>query len=162
MTGVGDWDVLWDMGRTRVEVRWRWEARWRRSRVKKKPGLGGPEGEKSAFVGLVLYCKLVHQRRRASAAPCLLGGEGQGNESDCSSVDDSLKGQSDSTSKCNRAERLSGPSFSCSGWNSLVCLLFQIAVLKALSNAHQKCIRKIAVFAKLCSCKLGNTNITNL
>lgn len=40
----------------------------------------------------------------------LLDGEGHCNESYYSPVDDSLKGQSDFTSKCNRAERLSGPS----------------------------------------------------
>lgn len=83
----------------------------------------------------------------------LLGGKGQWDEFDYSSVDDSLKGQSDSTSKGNRAERLSGPSLSCSGWNSLVCLLFQIVVLKAQLNAHQKCIRRMLY---LSSCALAD------
>lgn len=83
----------------------------------------------------------------------LLGDKGQCDEFDYSPVDDSLKGQRDSTSKGNRAERLSEPSLSCSGWNSLVCLLFQIVVLKAQLNAHQKCIRRMLC---LPSCALAD------
>lgn len=153
VTGGGDWDVE---GR-KVEVRWRQEletgGEMEQEQSKEETRLRWARSRKVIICGPCSLLQACPPEEKSLCSSLLLGGKGQCNEPDYSLVDDSLKGQSDSTSKCNRAERLSGPSLSCSGWNSLLCLLFQIVLLKAQVNAHQKCIRRMPC---LPSCALAN------
>lgn len=88
------------------------KLRWTRSR---KVGICGPS-----------LLQAYPPKEKNLCSSLLLHGKGQHKEPGYSPADDSLKGHSDSTSKPNRPERLSGPSLSCSGWNSLVCLFSQI------------------------------------
>jgi len=142
------------MGRRKVEARGKHEleletaGEMEKEQSKEETRLRWTRSRKVSICG-PCYVLQACPPEKSLCSSLLLGGGGQCKESDYSPVDDSLKGQSDSTSKCNRAERLSGPSLACSGWNSLVCVCFQIVVLKAQLNAHQKCIRRMLCLPSL-------------